>query len=190
MINNPDESLEFSDHILLKRVLMPYKANCHYLNEASVMFSKLPLIHSSIGQDTCILLAKGNFSIPESCYIINTGHFNAVEFNICYNQLGYYLLAECIRHRLFCDFLDWDIEEFIKHQLTNILIIELFSSFHRLMNADKFTGYIEIKKIIKMEKILYLETVCGFKDNNGGYATGKVLIAFVLINTNISIAKL
>ena len=43
-----------------------------------------------------LITGKGRFSIPESCYIDSTGHFNAVEFNICYNQLAYVLFAGCI----------------------------------------------------------------------------------------------
>ena len=50
----------------------------------------------SPGTDQKLIVGKGRFSIPESCYIDDTGHFNAVEFNICYNQLAYVLFAGVI----------------------------------------------------------------------------------------------
>ncbi|MGW6540873.1 FcoT family thioesterase [Streptomyces sp. NPDC055051] len=52
------------------------------------------------GADGRPLTGSGMFTIPEPCYIDDTGHFNAVEFNICYNQLAYYTLAAMIRDRV------------------------------------------------------------------------------------------
>ena len=67
------------DPQLLARVLTPYKPHCRYLRTAAVRYATA----------RSIAAASGTFSIPESCYIASTGHFNAVEFNICYNQLTY-----------------------------------------------------------------------------------------------------
>lgn len=170
----------FSNDALLNRVLIPYKTYCHYLERAQVEFRQPALNSLLAAQDIGLALAKGEFSIPESCYIAATGHFNSVEFNICYNQLAYYLLAECVQHRFLNDLLDWDVEEYINHQLSNILIVEFSSSFHRKMRSDKFNGYIEIKKIFKNRKnTIFFETVCGFKDNGSGFSTGKVTLAII-----------
>lgn len=92
--------LIFSEADLLKEVLIPYKENCRYLQHASLEY--LPSDPTSSIQDErkILLLAKGRFSVSHSCYIADTGHFNAVEFNICYNQLAYYFIAACIQHQL------------------------------------------------------------------------------------------
>ena len=83
-----------SDNLnLLRLILIPYKPHCRYFQNA-------------------FLTARGEFSISESCYIAETGHFNAVEFNICFNQLSYYLIAECSHHQLLNDFSGWDINKF------------------------------------------------------------------------------
>jgi hypothetical protein len=75
------------DSAVLAVVLAPYKLNCRYL--LSVV--------AEYGQKGCSLAsARAEFSIPESCYIASTGHFNAVEFNICYNQLAYSLMGSRI----------------------------------------------------------------------------------------------
>src|ERR1051326_3438355 len=72
---------------ILETVLTPYKKHCRYLQS-------VPAEKDSSG--TALLNGRGTFSIPESCYIADTGPFNAVEFNICYNQLTYSLLAQAI----------------------------------------------------------------------------------------------
>ncbi|MEO1375818.1 MAG: FcoT family thioesterase, partial [Cyanobacteria bacterium J06635_10] len=51
-----------------------------------------------------------DFSIPESCYIDDTGHFNSVEFNICYNQLFYIIIAYLIKNQLLEVMKDWNLE--------------------------------------------------------------------------------
>ncbi len=159
--------MTFSEDALLTRVLKPYKENCRYLQSASVEYR------------SPVLLAKGKFSIPQSCYITDTGHFNAVEFNLCYNQLAYYLLAECVQHKLLNGLKTWDIEDYSLHQLSNILIVKFSSFFQKLICSNQFNGYIEVKRTFKKEKTLYVQTACGFNDDYGGAATGSVL--FVIL---------
>lgn len=63
---------------LLARVLEPYSCKgCRYLIDAQY----------SATEDS--VLAYGNFTIGESAYIRSTGHFNAVELILCFNQLAY-----------------------------------------------------------------------------------------------------
>jgi hypothetical protein len=104
----------FSDGALLEKILMPYKLNCRYLQKAHVEFGRLELAKPDAGNNKNLLRAEGEFSIPSSCYIVDTGHFNSVEFNICYNQLAYYLLAECVQNKLLGNFLDWSSEEYTR----------------------------------------------------------------------------
>ena len=78
-----------TDRELLSLVLRPYKMHCRYLKTADL----------EAAQDPGPTVA-GNFEIDESCYIDDTGHFNSVEFNICYNQLAYYLIAKSVQEGL------------------------------------------------------------------------------------------
>lgn len=67
---------------LLARVLEPYSCKgCRYLIDAQY----------SATEDS--VLAYGNFTIGESAYIRSTGHFNAVELILCFNQLAYSAFA-------------------------------------------------------------------------------------------------
>ncbi len=164
-----------SDDVLLERVLLPYRANCHYLKSAQVAGGE----PAEGGR----LMAACEFEILESCYIDDTGHFNAVEFNICYNQMLYYLLAKSVQSRLARPFSGWTMDGYWKRQLADILIVEFHSIFRRGMRGRRFFGEIEIVDIAEWEgsdirePLVVLDTVCRYWDDDGGDCQGKVKIA-------------
>ena len=129
-----------NDEILLEKVLIPYKANCKYLKSAE-------LIKEGDPQNRGRIIGRCELSIPESCYIDDTGHFNSVEFNIAYNQMSYYLIAKSIKERLMTSFNSWTINDYWAKQLSNMYIVNFESSFRRPINSSKFWGEIEFNKI-------------------------------------------
>ena len=157
------------DEDLLKRVLQPYKQHCRYLKMAVV--EREPTVGS--------LRARGEFSIPESCYIADTGHFNAVEFNICYNQLTYCLLAAAIQHNLLDPLCRWDLAEFSRRQLSDFLIVQFSSSFRSPLIARSFEGTVGIKKVLTRQTTIFMKTVCTFHDLCGGKSEGEATIAIL-----------
>lgn len=156
---------------LLSKVLEPYKPNCRYLKRAFVEYP------GRAGRS--LVAAWGEFSIPESCYIMDTGHFNSVEFNICYNQLTYYLLAECALHRLLAPALDWDFEEYQRRQLPDCLIVEFSSLFRRQMKAARFYGTLEFNQVTAKRKAVFIKTTCQFSDGEAQKSEGSVLLAIL-----------
>ena len=157
------------DPKLLARVLTPYKPHCRYLRTAAVRYAGA----------RSIAVASGTFSIPESCYIASTGHFNAVEFNICYNQLTYCLLARCIEDRVLDAFAGWTLAEFSRRQLSDYLIARFFSAFHQPLTAPVFEGEVEIAQVAVRRNATFMKTVCRFSDHAGGRADGGATIAIV-----------
>jgi hypothetical protein len=157
------------DPQLLARVLAPYKPHCRYLRTAAVHY---PATRS-------IAAAAGTFLIPESCYIASTGHFNAVEFNICYNQLTYCLLAKCIEDGALEVFDGWTLAEFSRRQLSDYLIARFFSAFHTPLTAATFRGEVEIAQVALRRDATFMKTVCRFSDDCGGRAEGGATIAIV-----------
>jgi (3R)-3-[(carboxylmethyl)amino]fatty acid synthase len=163
------------DAVMLRRVLRPYRESCFYLQAAEV--------RKSPGQAQ----AHGRFSIAESCYIDDTGHFNAVEFNICYNQLGYYLLATCVDRTLFEALAPWTLDDFWQHQLSDVLIYDFGSRFRRMINPREFEGTVtfeEPRVVTRPGKapVLFMPTTVAFWDDRGGAADGSVKLAL----TNVS----
>ncbi len=156
-----------SDESLLQEVLQPYRPNCRYLLRAERVPSAAPLV-----------AVRGEFSIPESCYIADTGHFNAVEFNICYNQLAYFLMATCVHHRL-APLASWSMEEYRRRQLSDFLIVQFSSTFRRQMAAQHFTGVVELREVRPRSKALFIQTYCRFEDGKGGLSEGEPVLAIL-----------
>ena len=150
----------------LETVLAPYTQSCRYLLEAALDYP----------------IAKGTFQIPRSFYLQQqTGHFNAVEMMICYNQLGLALFVEAG-----CNDLIEGLEKTLtlkglqKQFVENALIVGMNNvHFKRPIDPTKpFTGRIKINNIIpKKNKTLYFyKTEYDFGE---GKATGEVDIALV-----------
>ena len=156
----------------IKKILTPYYEYTNYLKKAN--------LYEEENQGISRLKATGEFSIEDSCYIDDTGHFNAVEFNICYNQLAYVHMAHCIKNQLIPQVAAYDINSFLQKQLSNFLITNISSSYHSMLNANHFYGSYEIKKITKKSKYVFLETSCDFWDDGQGKATGTVNTVIIL----------
>jgi hypothetical protein len=155
---------------VVERVLSPYKLRCRYL------------LRATAERNPCkerLVAARGEFAIPESCYIAATGHFNAVEFNICYNQLAYCLMAVCIEHTLLHAFSRWNLNEFSRRQLSDFLIVQFSSSFRKPLKSEAFYGRVEINRISRRQDTIFLKTTCHFDDRCGGESAGGALIAVI-----------
>jgi len=143
----------------LNNILEVYKPNCRYLKDCEMNFPR----------------AKGIFSIPKSAYVESTGHFNAAELIICYNQLAYSFFAESSKQGLIKEVGIIPLNKFKENQLKNYFIVEMDRiKFRKLINPENFEGEIELKGIRKLRDILYLKTEYNF---GNGSATGKINLA-------------
>ncbi|MQY09705.1 FcoT family thioesterase [Actinomadura macrotermitis] len=166
-----------NDDELLTRVMTPYRSkNCVYLKEALVTVEGEPLENGRI-------FAGCRFEIPESCYIDDTGHFNSVEFNICYNQMAYYLIAKSIKEGLVHPFSQWSMDEFWNAQLGDILITDFRSMFRTQMRGRFFRGEIELVETVAWDgsdlrdSLVVVRTKCRYWDDFGGDSRGEVSAA-------------
>ncbi len=159
-----------TDEELLARVLRPYKPNCRYLKAMTI----------SGGGDVTGL---AELAIGESCYIEDTGHLNAVEVNIAYNQMLYYVLATSIRRRLVPVLADWTMAEYWRRQLPDILITRLATRFRRPIDRSGFFGEFELRYATRRRltpggpALIALDTAFRFWDGRGGRAHGEATIA-------------
>ena len=159
-----------TDLDLLVDVLRPYKQHCEYLKSAIVT----PRDDATI--------TRCEFAIPESCYIDDTGHLNAVEVTICYNQMLYYTIAAAVRWGLFPEFAGWTMSDYWKHQLPDILIARFPSRFHRPIDPRAFEGEIEFRSVRRQTPgggapMLVVDTGFQYWDAGGGRCRGEVDIA-------------
>lgn len=166
-----------TDPELLARVMQPYQSKgCVYLKEALIEVA-------SPSAEGCGVSADCRFEIPESCYIDDTGHFNSVEFNICFNQMAYYLLAKAVKDKLVLPFSAWSMADFWQRQLGDILITDFKSAFRAHMNGRTFRGRIELMEIITWDgsdirdPLLVVRSRCRYWDSHGGDCHGEVNVA-------------
>ncbi|MFC0598088.1 (2E)-enoyl-ACP glycyltransferase [Streptomyces palmae] len=160
-----------NDEELLPQVLRPYKAHCKYLQSAVV------------GTDSGLVTARCELAIPESCYIDDTGHLNAVEVNISYNQMMYYTVAKAVKEGLLEAFADWTLEDYWRHQLPDILIARFSGNYRRAINARSFFGELTFLSVQRRapggEPLLVADTSYRYWDEAGGRCDGTIKLAFV-----------
>ncbi len=159
------------DPPLRERVLRPYRDHCRYLLSATVR----------PGADT--VTAACEFSVGESYYIDSTGHFNAVEFNICYNQAAYYLIAQTVHYGLMSAFAGWQLADFWAAQLSGVFIVEFSATFQQRIDPVAFAGELTFGKAwhhpasAANPAMVAIETTCRFWDDAGGRCLGRALLA-------------
>jgi hypothetical protein len=165
------ESATLLDRALLDRVLTVYKPHCRYLRSARVPAGDA-------------VRAACEFEIEQSCYIDDTGHFNSVEFNICYNQALYWLVATSVRDRLLPVLSGWSMDDFWARQLPDIYIAAYEAVFRAPMRGrERFFGELEVRRARLRRPspdrpgVVWLDTACRFWEEGGGNADGRIRIA-------------
>lgn len=158
---------------LLSRVLEPYAyKGCRYLIDAQY----------SATADSVVVY--GNFGIDESSYIRGTGHFNAVELVLCFNQLGYSAYAQGVVTKDISALRGWSIEDYCRNQLSSVLIKNTSSRFRKLINPQRFSARLHVHDLRIVERTwryLQLSNTIEFWDDNGGSATGEFEVAILNI---------
>jgi hypothetical protein len=167
----------------LADILKPYRAHARYLKSAEITHCNTAVPPDG-AKDTSLVTGTGRFSIHESCYIDDTGHFNAAEFIICYNQLAYVVFGKCIDEDLIHPF--WyekasipSIAEYKRDQLPRMVIVSVDGvRFFKQMKSDTFRGELNIKKASVLGSTWFLQTSITFSDSEGVKAKGSVVLAF------------
>ena len=167
-------------------VLGCYYDHTTYLQEVSVKEQSLLTSSRSSRQKT--ISAVGTFRIKESCYIQDTGHFNAVEFNICFNQLAYVLYAHGFATGHFQETMpqwgdslrQFTPESFSNNQLSSMLIVNLSSTFKKEIHSGLFYGKLEIGKVRSKGNCFFSKNHITFYDDQDGFSDGDAMLAFVV----------
>jgi hypothetical protein len=162
-----------TDEELLTRVLRCYKPHCRYLQAMAV----------STVDDR--VRGTAELAIGESCYIDDTGHLNAVEVNIAYNQMLYFVVAKAVQQRWGPIFATWTMDDYWRRQLPDILITKLVSRFRWPVNPRRFSGAFELTQATQRRltpdspPLIALETSFRFWDEQKGRADGEVTVAII-----------
>ncbi|WP_280399513.1 FcoT family thioesterase [Nocardia carnea] len=159
------------DIALLTRAMRPYaRTDTVYLKRA----------HAARRGESVV--GVGEFAIDRSCYIADTGHFNAVEFTISYNQLFYYTMAVAIRDRLIPELADWSMDDYWARQLPSVLISRFGSRYRRPIDSRWYTAELTVREVSfrnRSRPLYALRTGVEFADAAGGSAVGDIEIVLV-----------
>jgi hypothetical protein len=134
----------------------------------------------SADESEASIVALGELSIGESCYIDSTGHFNAVEFQICANQLMYTMGMEVTRRRILRAFASMDVEGYYERQLPNVLITNVTSAFRKVMNPRHFHGKLQLDRAYCIRDRAFWECSLTYSDDDGGLADGNIVVTMGL----------
>jgi hypothetical protein len=163
-------------------VLCPYRNRSRYLKEAAITRFRDKASEGPAAA-TGLITAEGRFEIAESCYIDDTGHFNAVEFNICFNQLAYVMFGACVERglmqRLRCERVQVPtFVEFKQQQLPNMVIVKIESRYYRQLDSRNFRGTLVLDRISPVGDAWFFFMSVTFSDREAVKAKGSVVLAF------------
>jgi len=155
----------------LTDILQPYKAACRFLKRFEAIYPE--------SEDAGFLArGRGQFAIPGPWYIEDTGHFNAVDSIICFNQIGYMTVASALQDgRISSKAISSSTEEFKRRMLPDMLITKISLKFVRPMQNARFSGTFDIGRIRTTPGSVIAKVAAEFRDEGDGLAQLEGLVA-------------
>lgn len=165
----PPADTVLDDPEFREQVLACYKPHCRYVQSFTCTRSTPePTAEKSLAATT-VVTGRCQLSVPEPCYINATGHLNAVDVGICFNQTLYLTLGTSVQHRWLPDFYQWSVTDFFIHQLPDVLIAETTARFFAPLSPHSFSAVFQILAITRVPSgTVWLDTAMECVDNQGG----------------------
>lgn len=166
-----DRSEIAHDPDLLADVLQVYRPEARYLRT---------MTHRFDGEK---IRGEAELSIEGSCYIDDTGHLNAVDVLIGYNQMAYQTIATLIRHSLCPPFSEWSMGDFRRRHLPDMVIADSTFTFRRPIDSRRFRAELVFDSIESYRKgsrqRIALTTSVGFGNDTLDGCRGEVRVVIV-----------
>ena len=142
---------DISEEIINKALVTYLAKNTRYLTAAQ------------ISQTDDIIKLCARFSIKESCYLSpGSGHFNAVEALMCFNQMMYVALLGGIEKKMFPFYTHITPDEFNRNRRKVYLLEFEKIKFKKQIDNNSFAGFLEIKPLHKVADKIYVSCRFGF----------------------------
>lgn len=154
------------DPAFLDLVLAPYLEGCRYVQSARVQ----PML----AEHPTKVSLEAECGVPYSCYIKDTGHFNAVEANIAFNQMFYLAAAHAAASHCLPELGKIGLERWVQRQLQDVLIRDYQFQFSAVIDARRFFGQITIELTRTTRKFFVFAATAVFTDAQAGRAEGQV----------------
>ena len=159
------------DADLLDDVLRVYRPSARYLRQMTHRFG---------GKN---IVGAAELAIEESCYIDETGHLNAVDALIGYNQMAYLTIATLIRHSIGPVFSEWSMADFRRRHLPDMVIADSRFTFTRPIDSRRFRAELSFDNIetyrVRSRQRIALTTSVVFGNDTLGGCRGEVRVVIV-----------
>ena len=121
------------------------------------------LQNAQIEKNNDIISLTANFSINNCCYAApDSGHFNAVEAIICFNQMFYITLLDGVNKKMLPFCTDMTLDDFDKYW-QQVYIVEFEKiKFRKLINSASFYGKLNLKLLRNVGDKAYGDCYFGF----------------------------
>jgi hypothetical protein len=172
---------------VIDQTLKLYKQNTKYLKSAEIFYGQEPgKINGKpnslvINSESDLATIIGSLSITSLSYGEEAISFNVAQFSVCYNQLIYILLGQCIfyGHLNHPDSncygkLNLSFSKYFKQQLFSIIILKVDINFLNPLKCNNFNAQLSIKKIAWKGETAAVCTQITFWDASGKKADGMV----------------
>lgn len=176
-VSQPNRLISTLSNELLERVLRPYLPAGRLIQSARLERPRHARLPQTNDPDSWLRL-DSQCAVAAPCYIEATGHFNAIELNLTYNQMLYLCLAEALRLDLFPK-PAWSFEHFFKAQLPNVLIVDYQARFRRQMMSARYQSWLMIESIqVRPQRsLVLLKTRCAASNDCNDANEAQVIIA-------------
>ncbi len=117
-----------------------------------------------IVKESHILQTEDKYIVLQSVLEINglwysdsTGHMNALDLNLAFNQMMYIAIACGIDLGWISNLKNYGWDDFENKYWSDFLIVSIHSEFKAQLHTNKFLGVVRIKKITPSSKHLWFE---------------------------------
>jgi hypothetical protein len=162
-----------------------YREDCRYLKDAWLEHPRgyEPATLLNNDSEEVFIRAHGEFAIPASFYLAppedeaeyaTYRHFNAVDTNLCFNQLAYVLSMEgCKQGLVPLEGFGVDPEHIrCRRVAVNMMIAKINTTFVRPIDPSAFSGWIAIRTVYERKGMPFMELEFQFNDAGAGLAVG------------------
>jgi hypothetical protein len=160
----------------LAGALNAYRTHARYLKSAKITHLDENAALPDAAHNDNIMSATGRFSIPVSCLYVSGGHFCAVEFNICYQQLACVVFGKCVEAGLMPGYPSFPHGGCEPPPIA-IACMEGVR-FLKQVQSDDFQAALTITRICFEGSVCLLFTSIAFSDREGLKAKGSVVLTF------------
>ena len=138
------------------------KALCTYINKGTRYIQTATIEKSE--DDTVTL--ECTFNISESCYLSPaSGHFNAVEAIMCFNQMLYVALLGGIQHQLY-SFYEHISPDIFNQNRRKVYILDIENiHFKKQVDNKSFYGKLILKKKKIIKNQIYIDCSFGYSND-------------------------